>query len=110
MFKIIRKSLLAAADIALVVMLILCAVFYWQVAGYILLAIAAVQYIAQTVVFVMRSGLIGLASPIALVVLGIGVAFPVIIVGLGMTIVESVFILGALAALLSSAYTFADLG
>ncbi len=109
MSKIIGKSLLTALDIAALVMLIICAVYYWTIAGYILLALAAVQYIVQTVFFIVRRGLIGLASPIALVVLGFLVAFPVIIVGLGMTVVEAIFIVGAIAALFCAAYTFADL-
>lgn len=109
MSKIIGKSLLTALDIAALVMLIICAVYYWTIAGYILLALAAVQYIVQTVFFIVRRGLIGLASPIALVVLGFLVAFPVIIVGLGMTAVEVIFIVGAIAALFCAAYTFADL-
>ena len=89
MSKIIGKSLLTALDIAALVMLIICAVYYWTIAGYILLALAAVQYIVQTVFFL--------------------VAFPVIIVGLGMTVVEAIFIVGAIAALFCAAYTFADL-
>lgn len=109
MSKIIGKSLLTALDIAALVMLIICAVYYWTIAGYILLALAAVQYIVQTVFFIVRRGLFGLASPIALVVLGFLVAFPVIIVGLGMTAIEAIFIVGAIAALFCAAYTFADL-
>lgn len=109
MSKIIGKSLLAAMDIALVVMLIICAVFYWTVAGFILLGIAALQYIIQTVAFIVKNGPMGIVSPIVLVVLGVGIAFPIILVGLSMTVVECIFILGAIAALLASAYTFADI-
>lgn len=107
MSKIILKSLLTALDIAAVVMLIICAVYYWTIPGFILLGLAAVQYIAQTIAFIARHGLFGLASLAALLVLGFAIAFPVIIVGMGMTVIEALFIVGAIAALLSAAYTFA---
>ena len=68
----------------------------------------AVQYVAQTVAFILARGAWGWASPIALVVLGAVVAFPVVIVGFGMTVVDALFVVGAIAALLSAAYTFAS--
>ena len=46
-------------DVAALVMLVLCALFYWTVPGFILLAFAAVQYIAQTAVFIARRGAAG---------------------------------------------------
>ena len=106
--KTTLKCLLAAADVAALVMLIVCTVYGWTIAGVILLALVAVQYVAQTVAFILARGAWGWASPIALVVLGAVGAFPVVIVGFGMTVVDALFVVGAIAALLSAAYTFAS--
>ncbi len=109
MGKLTARIFLAALDIAALVMLVVSAVYVWTISGFILLAFVAVQYIVQTVYFIARNGLIGLVSPVVLVVLGIAVAFPIIIAGMNAPAVSALFVLGAVAALLSSAYTFAGI-
>lgn len=105
--KLAGKIFLAALDVAALIMLVLCALFYWTVPGFILLALAAVQYIAQTAAFVARRGAAGLASP-AVAVLLVGAAFAVITAGIGMSAVEALFVSGAILALLSASVTFAE--
>lgn len=109
MGKLVLKIILAALDVAALVMLIISAVYYWTISGGVLFALVAVQYIAQTVRFVVKNGAIGLLSVAALVVLGIAVAFPVVIVGMGAPAYCALFVLGAVAALFSAGYTFSEI-
>ena len=105
----VKKIILSAFDVAALVMLIICAVYGWTIAGLILLALVAVQYVAQTFVFVSSVGAIGLLSPLFAVIFGFGIAFPLFIVGMGLGISECFMILGAILAGFSVAYTFSSL-
>ena len=46
MGKLVLKIILAALDIAALVMLIISAVYYWTISGGVLFALVAVQYVA----------------------------------------------------------------
>ncbi len=103
MFKKIAISVLAAATLTI---LILSAVFYWTIPGYVLTVASIVALIAYAA---LRFGSMGLFAflPVAFVVIvGFALWFPIALVGIGTGAAEAFFIVGGMASLASLSYVW----
>lgn len=101
--NIIKSSLSAVA----VVMLLLCAVYEWSVAGYILMTVALLWFVCESTQFVLRGGwkfVIVACGTLAIV--GFGVMFPVLLAGIGTGVGQCFFVFAALAVVTANAYVW----
>lgn len=105
----VKKIVLSAFDVAALVMLIVCAVYSWTIPGFILFALVALQYVAQTVVFIASTGKVGWLSPFFAALFGFGIVFPLFMIGMGLGAAECFMIVGAILAGFTLAYTYSDI-
>ena len=99
------KITFTAAAAVTVTMLILSAVFYWEIAGFILMGLSFIWFAVETGLFIKRSGLFGLAPLAAFIVLG-AVWIPLSLLGLRLSASEVWFILGAMACAITTAFVW----
>ena len=104
MFAKISKSVLAAVTLTI---LILSAVFYWFIPGWILAALSFVWMLAEAARAFDRAGLFVLVPIVALLVLGFGVWLPISLAGLVTGMDEAMFVIGGMAAAMTQAYVWA---
>ena len=103
MLKKFTSTILAVAAI---VMSIICTVYIWELAGFILMGLSVLWYIYESVMFALKNKLYVIISVAVLLILGIGVWFPIALVGLSLSVAETFFIFGAIADALALAYVW----
>lgn len=101
----LKKITLTAAAAITVTMLILCTVFNWDIAGFILMGLSFVWFLLEAAMFIKKSGLYGLA-PLAVFAVLVGVWIPIALVGMMLTAYEVWFIIGAIACVVTTAYVW----
>ncbi len=101
--NIIKSSLSAIAA----VMLILCAVYQWQVAGYILMAIGLLWFVCESTQFILKGAWpFTLTVCGVLAVLGFGLTFPILLMGFQVEVSACFFVFAAEALVLANAYVW----
>lgn len=101
--NIIKSSLSAIAAI----ILILCAVYEWTVAGYILMTIGLLWFVCESTQYLLRGGWVFvLVACGVLAVLGFGVTFPILLIGFGIEVSACFFVFAAEALAIANAYVW----
>ncbi len=103
MFMKIAKSVLAAVTLTI---LILSAVFYWTVPGYVLTVAALVALAAYAALRFTNIGIFAFLPVALVVILGFALWFPIALVGIGTGATEAFFVVGGIAAVTSLAYVW----
>lgn len=103
----VRNIIKSCASAIAAVMLVLCAVYEWTVAGYILMTIGLLWFICESTQFVLKGAWVyTLIACCLLAVLGFGLTFPILLAGFGVEVGACFFVLAAEALVLANAYVW----